>query len=91
MKKNFNKFLEQLKQLNNYFPYFPIPSGRTTVEKLPDDQLLEIIDRAKPIEYQRAILQQNYDPYTATLEEFCRTIKNLEATQSLLDYGQGHA
>ena len=60
-------FEKRLKQLNQYLKYFPIPTGRDTVEPLPDDQLLEIIDMAKPIEYQETLLKSNYDPYETTL------------------------
>ena len=35
---------------------------REEVNSLEDDELLEIIDRAKPMEYQQALLAANYDP-----------------------------
>ena len=76
-------FEKRLKQLNQYLKYFPIPTGRDTVEPLPDDQLLEIIDMAKPIEYQQTLLKSNYDPYETTLPEYCKFSFNLEAAAKL--------
>ena len=60
---NFQTFLHRLKQLNKYLKYFPISETTTSVQPLPDDDLIEIIDNAKPIEYNQYKLQNNYDPY----------------------------
>jgi hypothetical protein len=45
---------KRLMELNKYFPYFPIENhndGFTTHEGLPDDELNDILDRAKPISW----------------------------------------
>ena len=39
---------------------------------------MEIIDNAKPLEYNQFMLQSNYDPYDKTLEEFCQYVSSLE-------------
>ena len=52
-------FKKQLKQLNQHLKYFPIPTCRDMVEPLLDDQLLEIIEIAKPIEYQETLRKSN--------------------------------
>ena len=59
------------------FNFFPIPMDM--VEPLPDDQLLEIIDIAKPIEYQETLLKSNYGSYETTLLQSCKISFNLEA------------
>jgi len=46
---------------------------------LPEDELVEIMDRAKPIEWQRELLTADYDPYDHGLEEFCQYLEKLEA------------
>ena len=58
-----HEFRNRLYEMNKYLQYFPIPAGREEVTSLEDDELLEIIDRAKPMEYQQALLAANYDPY----------------------------
>ena len=60
---NFKTFEHRLKQLNKYLKYFPIPPGKRDIKSLPDDQLIEIIDNSKPLEYHQQMLQNNYDPY----------------------------
>ena len=75
---NFQAFLHRLKQLNKYLKYFPISETTTAVTPLPDDDLIEIIDNAKPIEYNQYMLQNNYDPYQDTLEEFSQYIDRLQ-------------
>ena len=37
-------FNTELVKHNNYLRYFPIPSDRESVESLPDDELVEIVD-----------------------------------------------
>ena len=41
-------------------------------DPLPDNDLIEIIDNAKPIQYNQYMLQNNYDPYQDSLEEECQ-------------------
>ena len=75
---NFENFFHRLKQMNTYLKYFPIPPQKGEVEPLSDEDLIEIIDNAKPLEYNQAMLQNNYDPYDKTLDEFARYIEKLE-------------
>ena len=80
---NFQGFLHRLKELNKYLKYFPVPTGRTTVTSLQDDELVEILDRAKPIKYQQALLTANYDPYSKTLEQYAQYLERLEASAKI--------
>ena len=75
---NFENFFHRLKQMNTYLKYFPIPPQKGKVKPLSDEDLIEIIDNAKPLEYNQAMLQNNYDPYDKTLDEFVRYIEKLE-------------
>lgn len=49
-------FKAELLRQNTYLQYFPIPADRDAVTSLPDDELLEIVDRAKRVEWQRDLL-----------------------------------
>ena len=80
---NFKSFEHRLKQLNKYLSYFPIPPGKTEVEPLPEDQLIEIIDNAKPLEYHQQMLQANFNPFEKSLEEFGQFIERLEASAKI--------
>ena len=91
----FKKFKDRLVELNRYLKYFPIPTGKDKVESLPEEKLVEIVDQAKPLQYQRALLQSNYDPYSKTLAEYSQYIKRLEASNLIrkrlkdLEHGSG--
>jgi hypothetical protein len=66
--------------MNKYLKYFPVPEGRDEVEVLSDDELVEILDRAKPLGYQQELLKANYDPYSKDFHEYGRYLENLEAS-----------
>ena len=76
----YQHFRERLMEMNRYLKYFIIPNGRNTVSVLEEDELLEIVDRAKPIQYQQALLTSNYDPYSKTLGEYTQYLDKLEAS-----------
>ena len=80
---NFKQFEHRLKQLNKYLKYFPVPPGKRSVQSLPEDNLIEIIDNAKPLEYHQQMLQNNYDPYGKSLEEFVQYIERLEVSAKI--------
>jgi len=80
---NFKQFEHRLKQLNKYLKYFPIPPGKRSVSALPEENLIEIIDNSKPLEYHQQMLQNNYDPYDKDLEEFVQYIERLEASAKI--------
>ena len=63
------------------------------MEVLKDDELVEILDRAKPLEYQQELLAANYDPYAKTFAEFSQYLLNLEqraAIAKALDKQKGN-
>ena len=80
---NFKHFEHRLKQLNKYLEFFPIPPGKRDVKSLPEDQLIEIIDNSKPLEYHQQMLQNNYDPYDKSMEEFSQYLERLEASHKI--------
>ena len=82
---NFADFLHRLKQLNKYLKYFPVPPQKEKVASLTDDDLIEIIDNAKPFEYNEAMLKNNYDPYDKNLEEFSQYMERLEQAEKFKD------
>ena len=61
------EFKRRLVEQNEFLKYFPTPAGKKSVSKLTEEELVEIIDRAKPVEYHCDVLANNYDPYQKTL------------------------
>ena len=49
-KTNFKAFELRLKEINRCLCYFPVPPGKNSVNILSDEELVEIIDQAKPVE-----------------------------------------
>jgi hypothetical protein len=76
-------FRAELRRQNNFLRYFPIPNDRTSCESLPDDELVEIVDRAKRVEWQRDLLTANIDPYAMTLDDFYRYLEKLEVKYNI--------
>jgi hypothetical protein len=50
-----------LRKLNNYLPYFPREEGKVKPTKLSDDNLIQILNQAKPEEWQLVILCANIE------------------------------
>ena len=80
---NFTPFLHHLRQMNQFLRFFPVPPQKKKVKSLPDDQLIEIIDNAKPLEYHQQMLQNNYDPFDKSLEAFAQYIERLETSAKI--------
>ena len=74
-----------MKQLNKYLKYFPVPPQKEKAASLTDNDLIEIIDNAKPFEYNEAMLKNNYDPYDKNLEEFSQYMERLEQAEKFKD------
>ena len=56
-------FATRLRELNNYLPYFPREKGKPEPCKLSDDELVFILNQAKPEEWQSVILGANIELY----------------------------
>ena len=76
-------FRAELRRQNNFLRYFPVPPDREVCEALPDDELVEIVDWAKRVEWQRDLLTANIDPYALTLEEYYRYLEKLEVKHNI--------
>ena len=80
---DFEGFEDRLNELNRCLKYFPIPAGRVAANSFDEDELAEIIDRSKPIQYQQALLMSNYDPYSKSLPEHSQHLERLEASSKI--------
>jgi hypothetical protein len=62
-------------EINDYLPKFP-PFGAN--QKLPDDELMYILEYAVPLTWQRTMFLHNFDPVTHTPTEFVSFCERLE-------------
>jgi len=77
------EFKRRLVEQNEFLKYFPPPSGKYAVSQLTEEELVEIIDRAKPVEYHCDVLANNYDPYQKTLQEYTEYLERLETKHNI--------
>ena len=65
-------FAARLRELNHFLPYFPREEGKAKPSKLSDDNLIQILNQAKPEEWQSVILGANIELYKFASEgAFC--------------------
>ena len=78
------EFRRRLMEQNEFLKYFPTPVGKNkSVSKLTEEELVEIVDRAKPVEYHCDVLANNYDPYQKTLQEYTEYLERLEVKHNI--------
>ncbi len=83
MDMSLSDFRTELRRQNQFLRYFPVPDGRESSDMIPDDELVDIVDRAKRIEWQRDLLVANIDPYSLTLDEYYRYLEKLKVKHAL--------
>ena len=65
MEGNPEVFFDRLKELNEFLPYFPVPFENGTIvgpQVLPDDEIMDIVDAAKPEDWHITMLSQGKRP-----------------------------
>ena len=78
-----NEFRNRLVEMNKYLKYFPIPPHKNSVFSLDEEELVEILDRAKLIEYPMDVLTEDYDLYAKSFQEYVKYIERLETKHAL--------
>ena len=78
-----NEFRNRLVEMNKYLKYFPVPPKKESVSSLDEEELVEILDRAKPVEYHMDVLAADYDPYSKSFQEYVEYIERLETKHAI--------
>ena len=76
-------FATRLRELNNYLPYFPREKGKPEPCTLSDDELVFILNQAKPEEWQAVILGANIELYQFDFQGTVDYFEKLEVKQAL--------
>ena len=76
-------FATRLRELNNYLPYFPREEGKAEPSALSDDDLIQILNQAKPEEWQAVILGANIELYKFDFQGTVDYFEKLEVRQAL--------
>jgi hypothetical protein len=76
-------FDTRLRELNKYIPYFPREEGKAKPSKLPDDDLIQILNQTKLEEWQSVILGAKIELYKVNFQGTLDYFEKLEVRQAL--------
>ena len=76
-------FATRLRKLNNYLPYFPSEKCKPEPCKLSDDEMVFILNQAKPEEWQAVILGANIELYKFDFQDTVDYFEKLEVMKAL--------
>ena len=81
-------YVARLSELNSYLPSFPpVTAGGSAPEKLPDDEIVDLLEFGVPNAWQREMIIQDFDPLQHTIAEFVEFGERMEQVEST-DGGQ---
>ena len=72
-------YIARVIEINDYLEEFPPTTVNGNATKLPDDELLDLLEFRIPIKWQRQMQVQNFVPTAGTLREFQDFCERLEA------------
>ena len=75
------EFVTRVQQINDYLEYFPPFADE---QKLPEDELLDILEFSIPNSWQAEFIRLGYDPLTGDLKSFidhCERMETFEAVE----------
>ena len=74
------EYITRVIEINDYLKEFPPVTTGGNATKLPDDELLDLLEFGIPIKWQRQMQNQNFKPAVGTLCEFQDFCERLEST-----------
>ena len=74
-------YVERVVELNELLTEFPDPSATLAAAKLPDDELLDLLEFGVPRDWQDQMLLHGFDPVDSTPEQFVHFCERIEATE----------
>ena len=81
---NTKKYAALVVEINNFFNYFPVDVGiASTPEKLPTDELVDILEFGCPPTWQKEMIIQNFDVTAASISEFVDFCERLEMAKKI--------
>ena len=88
-KLSVREFGERLRQLNAYLEYFPRNRDFERRRPLDDEELVEILVRAAPVQWIQAIMRSNVDPSEMSWEEAFECFERVELSFALEKRAEG--
>jgi len=76
------EYVARVNEINEYLGHFP-PHGND--QKLPTDEILDILEFGMPATWQREFWRQGFDPLGHSIEDFTEFCERLEFTEEMYD------
>ena len=75
------QFAERVIHLNELLGQFPNPSSTVTATKMPEDEILDLLEASMPFPWQKHMRLQGFKPLESTVKEFIEFCERLESTE----------
>ena len=75
-------FVSRMGELNEYLTSFPSATPAIAATKLPEDEILDILEFSMPHSWQRQMMLMDFEPIDSTLQEFVHFCQRLEMGES---------
>ena len=83
-------FASRLRSMNNYLSYFPTTGDGSAPTPLSEDELIDILDRAKPIAWHMAMLAARVDTFDMKWDDIIDYYQRLELRSDLENLQQSN-
>jgi len=75
-------YVARISEMNSYLPLFPSVTANGEVPtKLPDDEILDLLEFGVPNSWQRTMILQDFDPLQKSIAEFVQFCERLEEVE----------
>ena len=78
---NVRQFVNRVQEINNYLPFFPPQVPGEPIQKLDDDEVIDLMEFGVPRAWQRKMEEHNFDSTNTTIGEFllfCERMERIE-------------
>jgi cell pole-organizing protein PopZ len=79
------EYSARIVEMNNYLPKFPpLTEGGPAPTKLPDDEIIDLLEFGVPGSWQKSMVVQDFDPMAHTVREvvaFCERMERVETEE----------
>ena len=79
------EYIARLIEIDNYIPQFlPVTVGGTALQKLPDEELVDLLEFGVPNSWQKAMILRDFDPLQNMVQDcvqFCKRLEQVDSTE----------
>ena len=76
-------FVARVQELNNYLPHFPSQVPGEPIQKLDDDEIIDLMEFGVPRSWQKKMEEHNFDSTNTTIGEFLAFCERMERIEQM--------